>query len=131
MQNELFQAKMNSQLAAIEPFFNTNISGKPFYQTKTANTGYVEKIILTSNKLRASMTVVANASVSTKERGVDAQGEKAIAGLSLTSLSGSSQSITAPAISDKQANEKIKSIPESESTKPSKRILADLEMSSQ
>lgn len=121
MQNELFQAKMNSQLAAIEPFFNTNISGKPFYQTKTANTGYVEKIILTSNKLRASMTVVANASVSTKERGVDAQGEKAIAGLSLTSLSGSSQSITAPAISDKQANEKIKSIPESESTKPSKK----------
>ncbi|EFO63270.1 Hypothetical protein GLP15_881 [Giardia lamblia P15] len=121
MQNELFQAKMNSQLAAIEPFFNTNISGKPFYQTKTANTGYVEKIILTSNKLRASMTVVANASVSTKERGMDAQGEKAIAGLSLTSLSASSQSIVVPVISDKQASEKLKLIPEGESTKPSKK----------
>ena len=120
MQNELFQAKMNSQLSAIEPFFNTNVSGKPFYQTKTANTGYIEKIILTSNKLRASMTVVANASAGKKDQGPDFQGEKTIASLGLAPFSNSSQTIT-PSGSEKQTYEKLKPVSNEENIRPTKK----------
>lgn len=105
MQNELFQAKMNTQLVAIEPFFNTNIPGKPFYQTKTANTGYIEKIILTSNKLRASMTVVANASVNKKELDAGIYNKSPITGLDSVLLPILSQDTVVSIVSNKHTNE--------------------------
>lgn len=117
MQNEQFQAKMNIQLAAIEPFFNTNIPGKPFYQTKTANTGYIEKIILTSNKLRASMTVVANASVNKKELGAESHDKDSIVSFDSTLLPIFSQNTVVSVVSDKQLGEKAESLPEEKNTK--------------
>lgn len=51
MQTREFQEHMKYYLKAIEPLFNLNLEEKPFFQTKTGNTPYIEKSLLLRQKL--------------------------------------------------------------------------------